>query len=153
MNKKFLKIIFPLGYPNEKIIFLHKIGSLLYKKNFVRLSIVCEYIILRKFNCAISSQAMLHSSIKFPHPVGIVIGAGVKVHENVTIYQNVTIGRKDSSLYQYPEIKKNCVIYSNSVIIGNEIIEENTIIGANTTVNFGTEKSSIYVGSKARKIK
>ena len=101
-----LKFIYPFGYPSEKIICLHKIGSFLYKSGFIRLSIFIEYIILRKFNCAISSQATIHSSIKFPHPLGVVIGSGVCIHENVTIYQNVTIGRKESLLSQYPTVKK-----------------------------------------------
>lgn len=147
------RVLFPLAYPKEKIIFLHEIGSFLYRNNLQRMSMIIEYIILRKFNCAISSQSVIDRTIKLPHPIGIVIGAGVVIEENVTVYQNVTIGRRNTHDSKYPIVKKNSIIYSNAVLIGDGIIEENTVIGANTTVNFSTEKSSVYVGNKARRIK
>lgn len=150
---KTIKILYPFGYPNEKIYFLYSLGNYFYKKRFIRTSIFFEYLILRKFGCAISSQSILHSSIIFPHPVGIVIGAGVIVEENVIIYQNVTIGRRESSNSAYPTIKKNSIIYANSVLVGNGIIGENTIVGANTVINGSTESFSTYVGTKARRIK
>lgn len=152
-KKKFFRTLYPFGYPNEKIYFLYSIGNMLYHKKFVRLSIFIEYLILRKFSCAISSQASIHNTVTFPHPIGIVIGAGVKIEKNVIIYQNVTVGRRDANDPKYPIIKKNSIIYSNAVIIGNGIIEENTIVGANTAINFSTEKSSVYVGAKARRIR
>lgn len=90
--------------------------------------------IYKKYNCFISPKAVIGKNLIIPHPIGIVIGEGVKIGDNCTIYQNVTIGRKNRGIPEYPEIKDNVIIYCNSTIIGNIEIGNNSIIGCNSIV-------------------
>lgn len=87
---------------------------------------------------------------KFPHPVGIVIGIGVKVGYNCTIFQNVTIGTKTLFKHDYPILGDNVIVGANSVIIGDVIIGNNVVIGACTLVNIDLPENSIAVGNPIR---
>src|SRR5690606_13534736 len=47
---------------------------------------------LKRYGMYVSSTARIARSVAFPHPTGIVIGAGVEIEENVRIFQSVTLG-------------------------------------------------------------
>lgn len=113
----------------------------------------CEKKIYYKCSCWINPSAIFGENIKFPHPIGIVIGEGVVIGNNVKIYQNVTIGTKNTEIPKYPVIEDECVIFANSVILGEVTLGENTIIGANSLVINNTEPNSVYVGNPAKRIR
>ncbi|MBA5628933.1 serine O-acetyltransferase [Moheibacter lacus] len=88
---------------------------------------------------------------KFPHPVGVVIGMGVKLGNHCTIYQNSTLGTKRLVFgNDYPEIGDNVVVGANAIIIGNVKIGNNAIIGASTLVNIDIPDNAIVVGNPMR---
>lgn len=108
-----------------------------------------HYYIYYKWHCDISLKSEIDKAVAFPHPIGIVIGDGVKIGSKTIIYQNVTIGQKGN---EYPQIGNNCIIYPNSVIIGNIKISDGSIIGAGSVVLVSTEPNSIYAGNPAKRI-
>ena len=108
-----------------------------------------SYRLYKKYNCIIAPQSNISSKIKFPHPLGVVIGEGVTIGKNCCIYQNVTIGQKDN---KYPKIGNNVIIYANSVLVGDISIGDNCIIGANSFVNKSFPENSIIAGNPAAKI-
>lgn len=88
---------------------------------------------------------------KFPHPLGIVIGIGVKMGNNCIIFQNVTLGAKNFEFGDnYPNIGSNVVIGANSVLIGNIKIGNNVVIGACTLVNKDIPDNTIVAGNPMR---
>lgn len=103
----------------------------------------------------IGIKELISKKTIFPHPIGIVIGAYVKIGNNCQIYQNVTIGSKDkfANKEQYPKIGDNVIIYANSVLIGNIIIGNNVIIGAGSIVTTSIPDNSIAAGNPCRVIK
>jgi serine O-acetyltransferase len=103
----------------------------------------------------IGIKELISKKTTFPHPIGIVIGAYVKIGNNCQIYQNVTIGSKDkfANKEQYPKIGDNVIIYANSVLIGNIIIGNNAIIGAGSIVTTSIPDNSIAAGNPCRVIK
>lgn len=111
---------------------------------------VCHNHLLKVYSTEISPGCYIGKGAKFPHPLGIVIGAGCELHENVTVYQNVTLGKNKNG---YPCIEDGTIIYPNCSIIGSIIVSRNTILGANSILNKSTESNSVYVGCPARKIK
>ena len=132
--KKILRGFIPGVNINDNIFKLYKKSNKYMKKNNVFLSNYYANKIYKKYNCAISSGAYLKEKVNMPHPMGIVIGAGVKIGENVTIYHNVTLGRKTKDAFAYPQIGNNVTIYCNSTIIGNIKIGNNVVIGCNSVV-------------------
>lgn len=97
-----------------------------------------KYIQLR-ICCQIPYRYLAKGRVKFPHPVGIVIGDGVRIGRNVRIYQNVSIGLRQNALAwdvvdQYPIIEDGVTIYAGAVVIGSVTIGKYSIVGANAVI-------------------
>lgn len=45
-----------------------------------------------KYHCEVSHTAVIDKSVKFVHPIAVVIGSKVIIEKNCIIYQCVTIG-------------------------------------------------------------
>lgn len=134
----------------QKINPIIRLMQICYKNNLNLLTHLFKYIIFREYNCIISPKAQIGKQLKFPHPLGIVIGENVKIGSQVTIYQNVTLGQ---NLGYYPEVGDNVIIYANAVIIGNVKIGNHVIIGANSVVIKDIPDNAIVAGSPAKIIK
>jgi len=107
-----------------------------------RLALCCD------IRCCISYVGQMKT--KFPHPVGIVIGIGVKIGSNCMIFQNVTLGTKSLFSSDYPTIGNNVIIGANSIIMGDVEIGNDVTIGAFTLVNRSIPSKAIVVGNPAR---
>ena len=147
--KNMLKKIYNYNINQNKIIRLQR-KSKKMSKLFSRIDRIYENKIYKKYHCCISTNADLGENLILPHPLGIVIGSGVKLGKNVTIYQNVTIGQKN---WLYPKIGNNVTIYAGAVIIGDINIGNNVIIGANAVVTKDIPDNSICAGVPAKIIK
>lgn len=123
-----------------------------------KLAYFVQWIGMQKTGNDISSSARIDKSVYFPHPIGIVIGSGVRIERHVVIHANVIIGGKASSKgggvtrYKYPRIQEGSVIYGNSCVIGDIWIRRNTVIGAGSVVLNSTVQGKIYAGCPAREI-
>ena len=137
--------------PSSRLIRLYKIGKKInnFKGTLPRLClIILRYIMVKKWSCDISFNSEIENNVFFPHPIGIVIGDGVKIKKNVIIYQNVTLGAKSrlNMDLSYPTIQENVIIYPNSVIIGSIVIGKNSVIGAGSLVNKDFPSGSVITG-------
>ncbi|MGI2216186.1 serine O-acetyltransferase [Shewanella baltica] len=119
--------------------------------NFI--SLVCIKKINRKYSCYLSGKAIVGQNIKFPHPVGIVIGDGVSISDDVTIYQNVTLGAArvgEGVKGLYPKVGKDVVIFAGAKVIGNITIGDGAVIGANSVVTKDIPANVSAVGIPAK---
>lgn len=107
---------------------------------------------ITKRNCHISYNAKIDKTIKFPHPIGIVIGDDVVIGKNVKIWQQVTLGShgKSTQIFDYPIIKEDVKIYAGAKIIGGETIGKGAIIGANAVVFIDVPPGKTAVGIPAK---
>lgn len=144
--KGIIRNLTPWMEQDKKIYKLYKKSNKWIKRGSTYLAYYYSYKIYKKYGCIISPKAQIGQSLKLPHPIGIVIGEGVKIGDNVVIYQNVTIGRKNMDVAEYPIIGNNVIIYCNSVIIGNIIVGDNSTIGCNTVVLKSVDKNSTCTG-------
>jgi len=89
-------------------------------------------------------------TVRFPHPVGIVIGDGVRIGRDVRIYQNVTIGLTEnivgSAESDYPTLGDEVFVYAGAVIIGGITIGHRSIIGANAVISRDIPPDSVAFG-------
>ncbi len=107
----------------------------------------------RGYGVYISSRAEIDPSIRFRHPVGIVVGEGVKIGKGVIIYQNVTLGGArtgDAAANNYPTVGDGTVIFAGAVIVGKINIGRGCVIGANAVVTRDIPDHSTAVGVPAR---
>lgn len=98
--------------------------------------------------CQVPSR--FFGQVKFPHPVGIVIGDGVTIGRDVRIYQNVTIGLTenltDATAADYPTIEDGVFIYAGAVIAGGITVGKGAIIGANAVITRDVPSGAIAFG-------
>lgn len=106
----------------------------------------------RKFQVAFCCQipSRFWRTVKFPHPVGIVIGDGAVIGRDVRIYQNVTIGLTENlargALVNYPTIEDGVFIYAGAVIFGGITVGAHSVVGANAIVSRSVPPDSVVFG-------
>lgn len=109
---------------------------------------------LRKEFCIfVSPKCQYGTNLCIKHPVGVVIGSGVRVGNDVTIFQNVTLGGRrlgDGGTEQYPTIGDGTVIFAGAVILGDVRVGSNCVIGANAVVLSDIPDNSTAVGVPAK---
>jgi serine O-acetyltransferase len=103
----------------------------------------------------ISFSATLGHQIRFPHPLGIVIGEGAEVKDNATIFQQVTLGShgQEGKKTAYPVVEANATLYTGAKIIGGVRIGKGAVVGANAVVTIDVPDEATAVGIPARIIK
>lgn len=137
-------------YRSDATLKYYRLGHFFYRHHMKNFAYALQWIGMRKTGNDISSAAVIHKSVLLPHPVGIVIGAGVRIDADVIIHANVIIGT--DARKEYPVIRRGSIIYGNSCLFGGIVIRENSIIGAGAVVLTSTEKGCVYAGVPAHKI-
>lgn len=102
-------------------------------------------LIYYKYNIDIHINAKIGSSLKIPHPLGIVIGPGANIGENCTISQGVTIGGNLNNVGNQV-IGCNTFIGAGAKILGNVTIGENCIVGANALITKNIPSNKVAAG-------
>jgi serine O-acetyltransferase len=136
----FLKAIYILlfGGAGQRLWLLYGNAIWLYQNGFNRLARLVNIKVERDYGCYLSLTAKIHPTVKFPHPVAIVIGAGAVVGEGTIIYQGVTLGGRVLGDWQkgnYPTIGKNVTLFSGAQLIGGIVVGDGATVGANSVVN------------------
>lgn len=142
------KIVKKLSWVNieQKIYKLYLKSHKAYERKKYLIANYYSNLIYKRYNCCISPGAQIGKNLSLPHPVGVVIGEGVKIGDNVVVYQNVTLGRKNRNVEEYPTIEDNVIIYCNSTVAGKITIGHDSVIGCNSVVLKSVESNSKCVG-------
>lgn len=152
--KKIVRALFAINKVG-KINFWVRANIKYSNSNFRLLQLIgrmCHNHILKWYSSEISPYSRIGKNVRFPHPIGIVIGNGVVIGDNVTIYQSVTIGKTSDETEKYPVVGNGVIIYTGATIIGDIKVEDDCVIGAHAVVTKSTEKGYIYAGIPARMI-
>lgn len=149
--KKILKTIF---YPLYCLLFrvlefrhLRNFYYCVFKYQSYKLLLANDFT--TKNEEGVQIQYYYRKQVNFPHPVGIVIGRGVRLGMDCKIHQNVTIGGTVGKEGQ-PTLGSNVMVYANAVIIGPVSIGDNVIVAANSVVTKDMPANSIVAGIPAK---
>lgn len=97
--------------------------------------------LITRYGIDVARTASVGPGLRFPHPVGIVVGIGVTIGRDVTIYQNVTIGVGKGG---YPVIGDGVIVYPGAVIVGGVSIGSGSVIGANEFVRVSLPVGTVF---------
>ena len=101
-------------------------------------------------------QARISAGLVLRHPVGVVIGAGVRAGENLILQQGVTIGGDGGSKLDedhFPTIGDNVRIGPGARLLGNITVGDGAVIGANSVVIRDVPAGAFVAGVPARVIR
>ena len=104
-------------------------------------------------NCDIEDFFHVPESTQWGHPLGIIIGRGVRMGERCVFRQGVTIGEKYRRGGPYPTLGHNVDVGAGTIIIGDCTIGDNVLIGAGTFINRDVPSNSIVYTKKELVIK
>lgn len=136
-----------------QLLLLYRLGSEFYSNPVLaHLNPLLAWLMGTLYASEISFQAKLGRNIRFNHPIGIVIGQNVTIHDDVTIFQHVTLGShgRPGAEPSYPVIRQGTVIYANASIIGGVTVGESAIIGAHSLVTKDVPAHRIAAGVPAK---
>lgn len=122
-----------------------RVMSFLYQRRLIFLSKYWKRKIQYKYAMDIDYRARIHSTTKFDHTVGIVIGEHAVIHENVTLLQCVTLGGSFNSTNSQI-IEAGTILCAGAKIIGNVKIGKKCIVGANAVVTKDVPEGKVVVG-------
>lgn len=113
------------------------------------IALVIQRRMLHLFGIEICVGSEFGPGLKFPHPVGIVIGPRVVIGGNCTILQGVTIGESNATGNGdgcYPIIRDNVLIGANSLVLGNVLVGEGARIGAHSLILASVNSNAVVTG-------
>lgn len=132
--KVFLRLL--LLEPGFQLAFSVRIQALVGRAPMVGklLRRIVWYRTCVKFNCDISPDAIIGPGVKFPHPMGIVIGGHCRVGSGAFILQGVTLGRVSPHIPTAPTIGDHVRIYARATIVGSISVGDGAVVGAHSLV-------------------
>jgi len=146
--KNNLEII--LTYPGVHVLWFHKFGHFLYRKNrFVIARLISQ--IGRFFTgIEIHPGAQIGPGLFIDHGMGVVIGETAEVGKNVLLFHGVTLGGtgKDTGK-RHPTVGDNVIIGAGAKILGPITIGDNAKVGANAVVLRDVPEGATVVGIPA----
>ena len=102
---------------------------------------------LRHFSsCDIPTR--LPPSTDVPHPVGIVIGRGIRIGDRCTILHNVTIGVTEMGA-GVPDIGDDVYIGCGAAVLGDVEVGDGAVVGANAVVLSDVPEGATVAGIPA----
>lgn len=155
MRRTYHRIIQVLFSLDMHVMFLYRCSRFCYLRVPLlgnSFSVIIRHLLRVYAGCEIAPTAVIDPSVKFPHPMGIVIGDGARIDAGTKIWQQVTIGShgKSGQQLQYPVIGKNVRIYAKASVLGGVRIGESAIIGAHSLVLCDVPDGKTAAGVPAR---
>jgi serine O-acetyltransferase len=140
--------------PGLSAVLLFRLQDGLYRMKLLLPAYLVHRVNLNVHGIDILPGAVIGDGLRIDHPVGIVIGAGVKIGSGCILLQNVTIGTRyvNSTGYdnEFPLIGNNVTVGAGAVILGGVKIGDDCTVGANSVVladvRDGTTVTGVHTG-------
>lgn len=143
-----LKVLFLS--PGLSAVLLFRLQCCFYRHKLLLPTYMTHRVNLNLHGIDILPGAIIGEGLRIDHPVGIVIGAGVKIGNYCILLQNVTIGTRyvDSKKYndEFPDIGSHVTIGAGSVILGGIKLGDGCTIGANSVILADVPKGTTVMG-------
>lgn len=128
----------------------------LYASGHVRLAWMLRSVGIILVGADFVPGMTIGTGLVLPHPVGLVMGNGVRIGNNVMLGQGVTIGVSEADPTaveeKLPTICDGATILANATVVGSVRVGEGARVGANSLVVADVPDYAIVVGVPARKI-
>ena len=103
--------------------------------------------------CLIHPQARIEPGLRLPHPVGVVVGQGVRAGRDLTLFQHVTLGARSMGGNDYPEFGNGVIVFPNSLVLGSIRVGDNARVGAGSVVLHEVAPGDTVAGAPAASLR
>jgi serine O-acetyltransferase len=107
---------------------------------------IVRQLLLQIFSCDLSLKADIAGGVRFPHPIGIVIGDGAEVGPQATLMQHCTLGGNFGQTRdgrQTPRLEAQVFVGPGAVVVGPVVVPAGSRIGANKVITDATESRDV----------
>jgi serine O-acetyltransferase len=132
-----LTLLKGLRHPGFRMTLCWRIASAMASRGVPLLPQFLRQVILHLFSCDLSLNAHLAGGVRFPHPVGVVIGDATEVGSQTTLMQHCTLGGNFGQIFegrQTPRLGAQVFVGPGAVVVGPVDVPSGTRIGANRVV-------------------
>jgi serine O-acetyltransferase len=126
-----------LSHPAASASTLLRLSDELLARRRVRLSRLVRARLATKHGVHIVEGSTIGAALRMHRPVGIVVGAGVRIGDGVHLYQGVTLGLanpRSGRPRAYPTVGDGAVLFANAVVVGDVSIGAGAVVGASSFV-------------------
>ncbi len=129
--------------------FLFRHAARLLRRGHPLLAFLVGRINIALHGCQIHPLAEIGPGLCLPHPVGVVVGRGVRAGRDLTLFQNVTLGAKSLRGEDYPVIGDGVVVFPHSLVFGSIKVGDGSTVGAGSVVLHDVSEGETVVGAPA----
>jgi serine O-acetyltransferase len=105
-------------------------------------------LLIAKHSMDIQPDIEIGPGLVLPHPIGVLLGWGVRIGSGVTILHNVSIGgdpkQSRDATQMCPVIEDDVVIYTQSILIGPITVGKGAVIGARSWVETDVAPGQVH---------
>jgi len=138
---------------NELIIFLYRLGNIIYKQNLnSKLLSHVSFIMKQCCSCEIYFSNSIGKGFYPVHCVGTVVGSRNTIGDGFKIYQCCTIGHTEEENFG-AVIGDNFTLYAGSKVLGDVNIGNNVTVGSHSLVLFDMHDNTKCLGIQKKAVK
>lgn len=102
-------------------------------------------------------EMLIGPGLSLVHPVGVILGSGVRIGENVTLAGGVVLAAryydpKPGDEQGFATIEDGVVLGAHAVVVGGVTIGRNAMVGANSVVLSDVPANAVVMGVPARRV-
>lgn len=145
-----------LTQPGFMAVALFRTASLCSRAHLRPLARILYVLNVVLFGAELSHRAEVGPGLVIPHPVGVGIGAGVRLGRNVRLFKGVTLGTAgldDPAKDGFPAVGDECMIMDGAKLLGPIEVGERAVIGANALVMRSIPAGAIVATGSGRVVR
>jgi len=138
-----------------RVVLLHRIGHWHRRRRRRLIAGVCDRLI---WSCGadLNTGAEIGAGFRLPHPIGVVVGSGVKIGQRVRILQGATLGGEGGKAREdgqtQPSVGDDVIIGAGAALLGPIRVGNRVKIGANAVVVDDVPEGATVVGVPGRPV-
>ena len=120
-----------------RAVLLYRVQAVAQRHNWIPAVVLVRTVNVMLHGADFVEGCQIGPGLLIRHPVGIVVGAGVKIGKCCTVLQGVTFGETlgaQTGAGGYPTVGDHVTVCANAVVIGSITIGSNVLVGANSLV-------------------
>lgn len=133
--------------PQVRAVAYYRVGHLLAGWGLLPVAYALRARAVRVSGAEIHPQAVIGPGLNLVHPVGVVIGAQVRVGARAWIYQGVTLG--SGVLPGQPVLGDDVAVFAGAKVLGGVTVGDGAVVGANAVVVRGVPAGAVARGVPA----